>query len=453
MKMTKALYECLRNLVNKPSRIDGRIWVAAVLLGYFLLLFSILRFSTGWDTAWKRLGVTGYVLPFLDARIVLAGFESKRLGYDAQLYNPSDPVGRRFANPDFWLALTPLGLTQSHAIFVGIILALLFYISAFKIMGKLTLYEALVYSLILCSPSVMWIVERGNLDIVVYFLLTMSLVPITKSEKLVIRFFGYGIILITAFLKLFPIFALVVLLRERKKTLVFLAAVLVVPFAVYWFSNLEELEKISRNLNLSETWNSFGYKVIFIIVANHFSSFNVATGLKAISKFSLALTVGVTCCSIGLRLIWKIFQQVKVWVNRDYDQNKSLDSIAIGPYIDSFRLGCGLYAGAFLMGTVYDYKLSFLIFCIPQMLHWIKGKNRLNVISSVALLGILGTLYLSSDQLSVLNFDEVINWFLVGFCSYSFAITLPEWVQLSIHKAAKRVKMRFPGYRTNMRNS
>jgi len=137
--------------------------------------------------------VTGYVLPFLDARIVLAGFESKRLGYDAQLYNPSDPVGRRFANPDFWLALTPLGLTQSHAIFVGIILALLFYISAFKIMGKLTLYEALVYSLILCSPSVMWIVERGNLDIVVYFLLTMSLVPITKSEKLVIRFSGMAL--------------------------------------------------------------------------------------------------------------------------------------------------------------------------------------------------------------------------------------------------------------------
>jgi hypothetical protein len=440
MKILSSLHENCKALLNKPARIDGRIWVLAILLGYFLLL-SIFEFSTGWYRAWERFGVSPLYPPFADLRVVLAGFECTRLGYDAQLDNPCDPWRRPCAYPHFWLALTPLGLDQSHAIVLGFLLALLFYISAFNIMGKINFYESLVYSLILCSPPVMWIVERGNVDIIIFFLLTISLILITRSQRLIFRLLGYVAILITAFLKMFPIFGLVILLRERRKHSAFLTVTLLAPFVFYWLSNLEELRAISKGLNLSETWNSFGYKVIFLDIIKFLYYQRIPTGLKGITKLVIVLAISIVSFLITSKLIFKMSQGVKYWLNNNYELDKSFDSSEISHHIDSFRLGASLYTGAFLMGTVYDYKLSFMIFSIPQILHWVKGNHRLALISNISLLCVLATLYLSplSNRLSVFRFDELINWFLLGFFAYSFTLSLPRWLQLSIRRTIHRI--------------
>ncbi|MGA7954696.1 MAG: hypothetical protein WCA07_14375, partial [Gloeobacterales cyanobacterium] len=108
----------------------------------------------------------------------------------------------------------------------------------------------------------------------------------------------------------------------------------------------------------------------------------------------------------------------------------------VSSYIDSFRLGCGLYIGTFMLGSVHDYKLVFLLFTIPQILDWIKRKGELSLPSSFALLGIIATLYLSTFY--YLIFDEVINWFLLGYFVWSFLFSLPVWTKSLVHNILSR---------------
>lgn len=59
----------------------------------------------------------------------------------------------------------------------------------------------------------------------------------------------------------------------------------------------------------------------------------------------------------------------------------------------------------------YDYKLTFLLFALPQIIEWSKQDHSLVMPSSLALLGIIATLYLSPFFYPWL-LDEIINWFL-----------------------------------------
>jgi hypothetical protein len=38
-------------------------------------------------------------------------------------------------------------------------------------------------------------------------------------------------------------------------------------------------------------------------------------------------------------------------------------------------LGAGIYAGTFLLGNNWDYRLIFLLFTVPQLAEWTRQKN------------------------------------------------------------------------------
>lgn len=430
MKINTIIYNFLKNSLKTKSKIDGRILLVAVLIGYVSLLFFLSRFI-GLDNAWDKLGVSSMNPRFADLRVVLAGFECTRLGYDAQLINPCDPWDRPFAYPRLWLILVPLGLDQSHALWGGFILAALFYIATFVMIGKLNYYGAFIYALILCSPSIMWMVERGNVDIIIYLLFFVSWLLISGSQRLVYRGFGYSLILLASFLKLFPIFALSILVQEKRKNFLSLILLFSMPFIVYWLSNLEELRAISGGLDLSFTWRSFGFKVLFISIKKFLFGNNLFGSKRLIVTLIAGIFIGLLFVFVFYKLILVTFNQLQAWLKRDYLPESQSTEQSFSYSLNGFRIGSSLYIGAFLMGTVFDYKLSFLIFAVPQMLNWIRNNKNLGFLSSIALIGIIGTLYISPS--SLLNIDEIINWLLLIYFIYCFAITLPNWCKSLIH--------------------
>mgnify|MGYP006975172653 FL=1 len=155
-KIAQSSHKRLTYLLNEKSKFDGRLLVIVVLLGYFGLLF-ISNIFTDYTIFWQKLGVPAFPRPFVDLGNVISGFECTRLGYDVLLENPCDPISSDtpVMYPRIWMALTPLGINQSHTIIFGIILTALFYLSILILVGKLNYYEALFYSLILCSPAIM----------------------------------------------------------------------------------------------------------------------------------------------------------------------------------------------------------------------------------------------------------------------------------------------------------
>lgn len=217
--------------------------------GYFYLIF-ISSFFTEYYNFWKLIGVPAQHLLFGDLRIVLSGFECTKLGYDVLLENPCNPFEQpnhgAIFYPRIWMALAPLGLEQSQTIFLGLVFTLLFYIVAIIMIGRLNYYEATVYALIFCSPPLMLLVERDNPDIILFLLLAISLTIVSKSSRLVYRVIAYATILFTAILKLYPIFGLIVVFREKRKVCILLLASLITPFLIYSFSHLEELKTIAR---------------------------------------------------------------------------------------------------------------------------------------------------------------------------------------------------------------
>ncbi|MFM7793557.1 MAG: hypothetical protein ACKO90_37580, partial [Microcystis panniformis] len=142
------------------------------------------------------------------------------------------------------------------------------------------------------------------------------------------------------------------------------------------------------------------------------------------------------------RVLLSKFKIFKEWLSSDFvstDSDKSLDK---SQYIDYFRLAAGIYLGNYLViGLVVDYKLTFLIFALPQILDWIKQENQLSLPSSMALVAIVITFY-ASPFLHPWAIDEMINLLLFVNLLYMAILSMPEWLKSLVHR---RLSGKFSG--------
>lgn len=426
MDITQSIHDYMRKMLSHPSKKDGRIWIMVSLLSYFGFLF-VANFFVPYHQVWRKLGVSA--LPsFIDLRAVLAGFECTRLGYDVLLDNPCTGS---IIYPRLWWKLTGLGLNQSHTVMLGIILALGFYLVTFAIIGRLNCYESIIYSLILCSPAVMLLIERGNVDIIIYGMLFLTLI-MAQSQQISVRILGYIWLLIPTFLKILSFFCLTIILKEKRKTFVVWFISLFTISAIYIYSIKDELA-VSKAYFIIKTSNSFGYKILLykwpsIFLPSHLSARKIhlpLTALFIVGLIGLAFFLFKQMITF-LKEIKQNFLRKDNFLPKDISVNTKL--------LDAFRIGSSFYLGTFVVTISFDYKLTFLIFAIPQMISWIKQDHpKLAISSSFALLGIVLTVYLSSF-FSASLVDELINWFLWFYFLYGFLLTLPNWIKLAIHR-------------------
>lgn len=409
---------------RKESRIDGRFLVLAVLIAYFCVIFFGSSFGHYVET-WKRFGVPAMDSLFGDLSQVLNEFDLIRSGDNTAISNPRGFVGY----PRIWRSLTGLGLGKSNTLPLGVLSVIAFYVSTFFLIGRLNYREGIFYSLVLCSPPVMLLVERGNVDIIIYSLLFLAIIFIKKRERPIIRVLGYLAILVTAFFKLFPIFGLSVVIKERRKGSILIGGALFGLFLVYIFSHLQEIHSIEHFHGKKDDWYRFGYKNILY----RFNAFQTEPTLIHSKKrilFTLLLFLSLVFSGKAFIDLWK---KAKHWVGQR-NLEPFLNSLPNNAHIDAFRLGASIYIGIFLIiGRATDFKLAFLIFTMPQILSWVKDGGPMSFSSGFALLGILGTLYLSQFQAWAI--DEIINWLLLGYFIYGFCRSLPEWIIKGIHSA------------------
>ena len=99
---------------------------------------------------------------FLDMRSLTSAWECDRRGIDVLPVNPCDPRARPANYPRLWLVPAPLGLGDDDTVWLGVGLAVVFFVSALAVTGPLTVREGLIYGIALCSPAVMFGVERES---------------------------------------------------------------------------------------------------------------------------------------------------------------------------------------------------------------------------------------------------------------------------------------------------
>jgi len=418
-------------MLKKQSKIDGRFLVVAAVLGYFGLLY-VANFFVPYHNFWWRLGVPAAENAFIDLGAVLGAFDCDRLTEEVSLINNS--CFKQISYPSSWSSLTWLGLEQRDTIFWGVFFALIFYGITLIIIGRLNYQEAVVYALILCSPPVMLLVERGNVDIVIYSWLGVGLIIIKNSRALIFRLCAYLLIFFWGFVKLFPIFGLAVILKEKRNLFLFLSAIFTTAFITYFLASIGEMKTIS-SVHDGRIWYSFGYKVLFGAVKYILSKLTSGeTDLKNTIIYMMYIIMILFTMSILTRVLLSKLKIFKEWLSSDFvstDSDKSLDK---SRYIDYFRLAAAIHLGNFLViGMLYDYKLTFLIFALPQILDWIKQENQLSLPSSMALVAMVTTFY-ASPFLYPWLVDEMINWLLAANLLYMAILSMPEWLKSSVHK-------------------
>jgi len=366
---------------------DGRSILVLALIFYFAVLLVLCR-QSGCELASQRLGVHHLSPAFADMRFILFAIEGERAGYNPYQRIPLDPWHRRMNYPRLWLSPSIIGLHVRHTVPLAVGLAAIFFLSLLVLVGPLTPGEGGIYAILVCSPPVMQGVERGNVDLLIFSLLTLAVLMIRRRG--IRSIWPYGVIMACSLLKLYPILAMAVALRDRSRTVAF--SIIGTAWAIYlsylfWIRS--DLTAIVRN-----TWTasniSFGSKVLFLQLAWWMGPIKTT----AWSIASVAVVVA------GATIIVK----------------RTSTPAFSSQTVDSMLIGMSIYTGIFaLIGSNYNYKLSFLIFAVPQMLQWIRRQNGYRTFAGVFLATMTLAFWMSPQEVYWgFLLKEVMNWCLFG---------------------------------------
>jgi hypothetical protein len=425
----------------KKSRFDGRFLVLLCLGFYFLLIFSASSFlNIKYYEFWKKLGVPAREDLFADLQVVTSGNECYRLGYNVYIKNPCNPFFHlgAFNYPKVWLSFSQLGLNQSHTFTIGIIIIILFLATFFLFIGRLNYAEGVIYSAILCSSSVMLAIERANNDLVVFIILSLAIILLINRAG-IIHYISYFLFLFASILKIYPIFAFTLLLREPPKKLLRLGCILITSFTLYLVSEFNNIKLVFQNTPQVTFW-SYGSKIIFITLIKDLKNFLKSIGIDKNYLYSLipdiniskplALKLLVATVFCILMIIGLLFLRKFLFWNRFELQFEYFNNHLDRQFIDSFRVGASIYLGTFLFSNNWAYRLIFLIFVIPQLLKWIRIQGLFGLLSIFSLICILLTLWIKTFTAGLgFYVDQISNWLLFLYFLYSLSMTIPKWLQ------------------------
>lgn len=333
---------------------DGRL-VLAVAVAVYLGSVAVARSAFDVDL-WRVLGVPSWAYAFLDAQNLTSAAECARLGYDVLLDNPCDPLDRPLNYPRVWLVLAPLGVTQSWTPALGVAIGLAFAASVWTLFGRLSARQGLLVALAVCSPSVMYGVERGQVDLAVFVLVAAAVVAWRAGR--VPHVLGPTLVLAAAIAKLFPAAGLgaFLLLGCRRAALTAVGAM--VAFGVYVAVTVDDVVAIAQVYPQGDHV-SFGARILVSDLATRLG-FDGWTRLGPLPRQVLAAApLGVAVVAGWLAWArWPLLERATS-APAAWDWRRL-----------AFHLGALVYVGAFATANSADYRLVFLLLCLPQLLAW-----------------------------------------------------------------------------------
>lgn len=393
-------------VVNYRQDIDGRMFVVAALAVYFLIV-ALPRILFG-ANIWPALGVPTGPSLFFDTRNVTAALECRRLGYDPLVQNPCDPWGRPLNYPRVWLILRWLGLNQSHTDALAIIFIGLFVCSILLLVGRISLGRGMLVALAACSPSVMFAIERANMDIVVFSILVLAVIFWRRKTKAA-RMASPLIVLAAATAKIYPIFAMPSYLFLRSRRALIAALFCLVAFGVYALLTIGDIQDVARVAPQGD-YHSFGARILPAAIYHRFVPSRWQGGLvtKQLLAIIPMLVVAPAVWIVGRRR----FQRADPTA-------ESSDRL-------SFYIGSIIFIGTFAVGNNFDYRLVFLLLTLPQLLDWISdASDTRSSLASIATLAVLFLFWIGALSGPLRLYDEAATWAALALLGVLLAASIP----------------------------
>ena len=312
---------------------------------------------------------------FADARNLTAAVDCAADGMDPLVHNPCDPWGRPLNYPRVWVqAFGLLSLGQSRTVLVGAAFALLFAAGLVPLIRSLRPPgDAVWWAVLVVSPPVILLLERGNIEGVVFALLVFAVTtPAARAGPLLWALATVG--------KIYPVTALPALLVHaggRRRWLLLAAAAGVVA---YFAVTLPDLRVVMRTVPQA-TSLSYGAPVL---PANVLGVAEVSDRLRVLAGL-VALVVVAGAWALGRR------------------------HRAGGSHLAAFHTGAAVYAGTFVMGSNWDYRLVVAFLMVPQLLEWAREAST-RAVAWTMLLALAAMSWMTAPVIA----DAALSWVLLA---------------------------------------
>jgi hypothetical protein len=353
--------------------------------------------------------------------MMTVGAESHALGHDPLYDNPQHPWNKKLNYPRIWHLLFALNIDRDDTNLIGSISVILFFIGLglfffSKRFDNLTIF---IITLIVLSPSVMLGIERGNIELVIFLILSSALLIGYSSSTAAL-----SLLVFASILKLYPVFTFVYLLKEHKKKFWFLFLTASAVFIIYVLFTLGDIKQVYLS-SPKMAKSAYGLNVIWMGLT-HPRILN----LHVSESIILAVRI-LSYIMLGVIIIGTLMLSFRTPGTDRYKQ---------GEFLDAFRIGAGIYIGCFILGNNFDYRFTFLIFTIPQLAAWMHDKEK--GIISVPLITLLATVF-SLWNYVIMRFlggkitfvmEEFSNWIILAGLLYLFFCSLPDWLSNYLSK-------------------
>jgi hypothetical protein len=301
----------------------------------------------------------------------------------------------------------------------------LFFIGVFLFPGKLSIVGAVGTLLVIFSPASMLLYERGNVDLVVFFICAVLVFAESYSPN-----WAALVIAIGSIVKMFPFFGVTVLWKESKKKFWVLFSLCLAVLLVYMLLTWDSV-KASWNTTMRGDGLSYGTNVFVtrysVTITKVFTKWLSPHGTDVLLKYGPLLVALVLLLLIFVLAIYNL-QKIETADERN---------------LSAFRMGASVYVGTFLLGNNFDYRLAFLVLVMPQLIEWAFSRNK-----TYRILAWMGTclVLLSCWHLWIAEIpmefifqsvedskkfwiilDESFNWLLFANLAYLLILSAPEW--------------------------
>ncbi len=185
--------------------------------------------------------------PFTDWEWLPAAVTCWQEGVDVYInnscYQPAQGLGFNYS--PLWLRLGFLRYLDGWHVVTGIVISLAWLASLMALPVRNRFGRDMVLRA-LCSSAIFLAIERGNVDLLIFLMMIAALWLRGMSPPL--RLFGYAIIIFAGLLKFYPFVALLVVLRERVRVVLAVAAASAACLLALVLAYHQELGWMARNL-------------------------------------------------------------------------------------------------------------------------------------------------------------------------------------------------------------
>jgi hypothetical protein len=325
-----------------PSKAPGAAALATIAL--ILGLGTLIQGSL--PAAWRIFRIPALYPTFADTRTVTNSIDCLLSGRDPYVVRSFDPWQRLYNYPPIWLDLRYIRVTGRSTNFLGALMALLLASSLLLLFSATRLGSALVVFLAILSSPVLFAMERGNIDQVLFALLVFGFFIIERMHDQARAFFQCSLIVVLTILKIFPIVTAVVLLKNRQRLLL-AALTVVLSLAALLATCGQDLPKVFANTPRI-AFASFGGYTFFIAISH------------AIHGLPIALRINPRIALIGSLAL--AFLSIVGGLKYRAHLDRVLPSLDFCRARGCIAVSClAIYISIFVAGANFNYRLIFLL--------------------------------------------------------------------------------------------